>query len=1699
MRKNRKLSWILTIAFVFSTIVSLPTFPVMAGCQDINGHWAKPQIEYLMAQKIINGYPDNTFKPENPISRAEFIVITNKAFNFSDSTAINYSDVNPTDWFAADIARAKAARYISGYEDGTMKPDQQISRQEAASIVARILALKSADTTATLQRFSDNETIANWSRDSIAAMVENGYLKGYPDNSFKPANSIKRAEAAVLFKIVLDRDQDDLTVEPKPEIQSLFDQAGTYGPKTGTQVINEDVTISASGVILQNIIIEKDLIIAKAVGDGDVTLNNVTVKGKTYVRGGGKDSIHINGGQYSEIIIEQTATGQVRIVAVDTSGLRVTISENAKGEEIILNGDFKSVTVNADNVNITTQGDTNIGEFRVQNGLQDVNIELSRDSTVNEMVLNSKTNVKGQGTIEKASGSKANDSSFATQPDSIITPGSGGGGGGGGSSAVAVSAISVSPTSLTLTAGGATGTLTPTVSPSDATNKSVTWSSSNTGVATVDATGKVTPVAAGTATITVKTEDGNFTAACEVTVEAAPIVLGSVATAAPTADGTGTGATNIGKYTVGTATGAAPNFATVITGIETLVDVVSADSKQGTAKWVGVLVTTDKEVTNLAVKTPSMTEFANLAQADINEAVAGGTTGTKTFVWWLKSEDIGSEGKNILIKVQGQDDSTAVKLNVTFNAYVVAPVSVTGVSLDQGTMTLTAGGATGTLVATVAPENATNKNVTWTSSDENVATVADGVVTPVAAGTATITVTTEDGSKTATCTVTVEAAPVSVTGVSLDQGTMTLTAGGATGTLVATVAPENATNKNVTWTSSDENVATVADGVVTPVAAGTATITVTTEDGSKTATCTVTVEAAPVSVTGVSLDQGTMTLTAGGATGTLVATVAPENATNKNVTWTSSDENVATVADGVVTPVAAGTATITVTTEDGSKTATCTVTVEAAPGITSVTVSPETATVAQGGTQQLTATVVAVGGAAQTVTWTSSDTGNKVTVDANGLVSVDADAAAGDYTITATSTVDTNKKDTATITVEELVDAVAPAITTDLTDKTTTVGSAVTLDATATVTDGGTISYQWYSATDADKTGAAAIDGQTNATYAPPVDAAGTFYYYCVVTNTNNAATGTKTATTTSAVAKVTVETVVDALALDTLVVAPVKHEAPNTTAIDATQYSGTIEWFEIDGSTPVTGNFAASKAYVAKVTLTAKPGYTLTGVAENSFTYTEASVVNAANAGVVRITFPATAPKLASTLAFADEGPVAKLTTDEAFANAATGDGEGAITYSSSDEAVATVDANTGEVTIVGAGSAVITASQAESATHEAGTASYTLNVTAPKSSEKAITGFSFQGLEPAVVGTIDEEAKTIALTVPYDTDVTALVATFTNSAKSAVKVGEVEQTSGTTTNNFTAPVTYTVIAEDETSATYTVTVTEAGDPLAAEKAAAALIDGKSVKVAFEKGEDKAAVLVAIKALDTTSNELIAALTEDAIAIAAGKATVTFADGVTAEVTVTEAADQAAINERLAITSVSIVDNKAYASTAAEGGTVRVLGYGVGINLDAKSEGKKISDTTSIVVELYKGETLLGQQTFKGFEKHAGASSTSGTIDAGGQYVATSWDNSWSAGIAEIPNKAVATVKYTDGTATAEMALNFTEEQTKIFYATEAVHALFEDVFAETLVLADGVTQDAINAASVLVEAVTVNPTQNKAALEGLITEAQALLGADQ
>ena len=198
---------------------------------------------------------------------------------------------------------------------------------------------------------------------------------------------------------------------------------------------------------------------------------------------------------------------------------------------------------------------------------------------------------------------------------------------------------------------------------------------------------------------------------------------------------------------------------------------------------------------------------------------------------------------NFTVKATNTGGSDSKSLSITIGAQTNVPV--TGVSLNTSTLNLIEGG-TGTLIATVLPDNATNKKVTWSSNAPGVATVdSSGKVTAVAPGTATITVTTEDGNKTATCAVTVTAATVPVTGVTLSQTQASLYCNRTPNTLALTarVAPDNATNKAVNWTSSDSAVATVdQNGVVTAVAPGTAVITATAADGrGASASCTVTV------------------------------------------------------------------------------------------------------------------------------------------------------------------------------------------------------------------------------------------------------------------------------------------------------------------------------------------------------------------------------------------------------------------------------------------------------------------------------------------------------------------------------------------------------------------------------------------------------------------------------------------------------------------------------------------------------------------------------------------------------------------------------------------------------------------------------------------------------------------------------------------
>lgn len=346
---------------------------------------------------------------------------------------------------------------------------------------------------------------------------------------------------------------------------------------------------------------------------------------------------------------------------------------------------------------------------------------------------------------------------------------------------------------------------------------------------------------------------------------------------------------------------------------------------------------------------------------------------------------------------------------------IAAIVPVTGITLDVEAGMIEFGDST-TLAATVVPANASNRVVIWTTDNESVATVENGKVKGIGIGIATITATTEEGGFTDTFTATVTGISVESMTLNDDEEVIEI---GNTYQLIATILPENADDKSVIWSSSDEAVATVSDaGLVTAVAQGTATITVTTTDGGFTDTFTAMVPGPPVE--SVSLNDDEETIEAGD-TYQLTATVLPGTAEDKSVIWSSDNESVATVSDaGLVTAVDEGTATITVTTVDGGRTATFVATVIVA--VASVELNDEEETILIGETYTLTATVLPANAMDKSVTWRSSNE-TVATVSDQGVIT---GLVPGQSLITVT-TVDGNLQDTFIITVGTIL-SVAPGI-----------------------------------------------------------------------------------------------------------------------------------------------------------------------------------------------------------------------------------------------------------------------------------------------------------------------------------------------------------------------------------------------------------------------------------------------------------------------------------------------------------------------------------------------------------------------------------------------------------------------------------------------------------------------------------------------
>ena len=327
----------------------------------------------------------------------------------------------------------------------------------------------------------------------------------------------------------------------------------------------------------------------------------------------------------------------------------------------------------------------------------------------------------------------------------------------------------------------------------------------------------------------------------------------------------------------------------------------------------------------------------------------------------------------------------------------VTPKQVKSIIIDKDEMTLERG-ESAQLSVTVYPQDADDSSVEWSSENNEVATVdSKGTVVAISSGTTIIRATTNDGSNlTAECQVTVT--PLKATGISIDRTEATLERD-ATLQLTATVTPDDADDRTVTWSSADSGIARVdGAGLVTAVSVGTTTITATTGDGTGlTASCTVTVT--PKTVQSITMDEEALNLERGETT-RLTVIVTPQDADDVSVTWYSNNSGVATVDDGGrVTAIEVGTAVITATTNDGSGlSAKCTVTVTPKE-VDDISINKEILKMEIGDIEQLTVVISPADADDKTVTWRSADA-EVASVNSDGVVTA---RKAGETTITATA------------------------------------------------------------------------------------------------------------------------------------------------------------------------------------------------------------------------------------------------------------------------------------------------------------------------------------------------------------------------------------------------------------------------------------------------------------------------------------------------------------------------------------------------------------------------------------------------------------------------------------------------------------------------------------------------------------------------
>jgi len=405
IRKKKYLKRHIAVVAAF-VILMTPAFPI--GKELVSpvygASWAESYLNNLVSRNIMKGDANGNLYPDKNITRAEFAAMVNRSLGFTEKGKKSFSDVPKTAWYADDISIASNQGYLAGTGPNTAGPEQSLTREQAVTLLCR--AVKIEEQNSDSLTFTDSKKFNNWSKGSIFAATEKGFISGFSDQTFKPQKDITRAEVAKILS--------DMTGEIVNESRMVR-----------INYINGNVTLAKTGSGLRDTTIYGDLYITEGVGPGNVTLDNVKVLGDVIISGCGESnvgesSIVAYDCEFNRVIIDVGHDKKLSLIAEGDTTIETTIvRSNAFLEErgnnyeafedivldgpekttLDLSGEFDTVTVLGKENTLSLRSGS-IGRLIVDEVAEKSTVYLEKKTYTDELYTDVGTTVNGQGEID---------------------------------------------------------------------------------------------------------------------------------------------------------------------------------------------------------------------------------------------------------------------------------------------------------------------------------------------------------------------------------------------------------------------------------------------------------------------------------------------------------------------------------------------------------------------------------------------------------------------------------------------------------------------------------------------------------------------------------------------------------------------------------------------------------------------------------------------------------------------------------------------------------------------------------------------------------------------------------------------------------------------------------------------------------------------------------------------------------------------------------------------------------------------------------------------------------------------------------------------------------------------------------------------------------------------------------------------------